>query len=119
MRSHAPTAGCIGDSARSRMPVRGPARRTEALAGPAAGGLRSLVEKGVVLVLQQPRVQELWKSADEVTHRQFVNLIENKSSVIRTPGGGAVYLDPRPIVAELAKRLGAPSSTAEKIPAKD
>ncbi|HTR73502.1 MAG TPA: SHOCT domain-containing protein [Solirubrobacteraceae bacterium] len=86
------------------------------LAGPAAGGLRNVVEKGIVLALQQPRVQELWKSANDVTHKQFVNLIENKSTVIKTPGGGAVYLSLRPIVAELAKRLGAPSSTAEKIP---
>jgi hypothetical protein len=87
------------------------------LAGPAAGGLRSLVEKGIVLALQRPRVQELWKTANEVTHRQFVNLIENKGKAIRTPGGGAVILDLRPIVADLATRLGAPSSTAEKIPA--
>ncbi len=86
------------------------------LAGPAAGGLRNVVEKGIVLALQQPRVQELWKSANDVTHKQFVNLIENKSTVIKTPGGGAVYLSLRPIVAELAKRLGAPASTAEKIP---
>jgi hypothetical protein len=87
------------------------------LAGPAAGGLRNVVEKGIVLALQQPRVQELWRSANEVTHRQFVNLIENKSRVIHTPGGGAVYLDLRPIVSELATRFGAPASTAEKIPA--
>lgn len=86
------------------------------LAGPAAGGLRSVIEKGIVLALQQPRVQELWKTANEVTHKQFVNLIENKNSVIRTPGGGAVYLDLRPIVSDLATRLGAPASTAEKIP---
>jgi hypothetical protein len=86
------------------------------LAGPAASGLRTVVEKGIVLALQQPRVQELWKSANEVTHKQFVNLIENKNSVIRTPGGGAVYLDLRPIVSELATRFGAPASTAEKIP---
>ena len=87
------------------------------LAGPAAGGLRSVVEKGIVLALQQPRVQDLWKKANEVTHKQFVNLIENKSSVIHTPGGGAVFLDLRPIVSELATRFGAPASTAEKIPA--
>lgn len=87
------------------------------LAGPAAGGLRTIVEKGVVLALQQPRVQQLWKAANEITHRQFVNLIENKGRVIRTPGGGAVFLDLRPIVADLATRLGAPASTAEKIPA--
>jgi FtsH-binding integral membrane protein len=87
------------------------------LAGPAAGGLRTVVEKGVVLALQRPRVQELWKAANEITHRQFVNLIENKGRVIRTPGGGAVFLDLRPIVADLATRLGAPASTAGKIPA--
>jgi hypothetical protein len=86
------------------------------LAGPAASGLRSVVEKGIVLALQQPRVQDLWKKANEVTHKQFVNLIENKSTVIHTPGGGAVYLDLRPIVSELATRFGAPASTAEKIP---
>jgi hypothetical protein len=87
------------------------------LAGPAAGGLRTVVEKGIVIALQQPRVQQLWKTANEVTHRQFVNLIENKGRAIRTPGGGAVILDLRPIVSELATRLGAPASTAEKIPA--
>jgi hypothetical protein len=87
------------------------------LAGPAAGGLRTVIEKGIVLALQQPRVQELWKSANDVTHKQFVNLIENKGTVIKTPGGGAVFLDLRPIVAELATRLGAPASTSEKIPA--
>jgi hypothetical protein len=87
------------------------------LAGPAAGGLRSLVEKGIVIALQRPRVQQLWKTANEVTHQQFVNLIENKGKAIRTPGGGAVILDLRPIVSDLATRLGAPASTAEKIPA--
>jgi hypothetical protein len=86
------------------------------LAGPAAGGLRSLVEKGIVLALQRPRVQQLWKTANEVTHQQFVNLIENKGRVLKTPGGGAVILDLRPIVSDLATRLGAPASTAEKIP---
>jgi Short C-terminal domain len=87
------------------------------LAGPAASGLRSVVEKGIGLALQQPRVQQLWKTANQVTHKQFVDLIENKGSVIHTPGGGAVILDLRPIVSELATRFGAPASTAEKIPA--
>ncbi|HYM44735.1 MAG TPA: SHOCT domain-containing protein [Solirubrobacteraceae bacterium] len=86
------------------------------LAGPAAGGLRSLVEKGIVLALGRPRVQQLWRTANEVTHKQFVDLVENKGKVITTPGGGAVVLDLRPIVADLAQRLGAPASTAEKIP---
>jgi hypothetical protein len=86
------------------------------LAGPAASGLRTVVEKGIVLALQQQRVQELWSSANQVAHKHLIELIENKNSVIRTPGHGQVYLDLRPIVAEMATRLGAPASTAEKIP---
>jgi Short C-terminal domain len=85
------------------------------LAGPAAGGLRTVVEKGVVVALQTPQVQQLWRAANEVTHRQFVALIENKSKVVRTPGGGAVVLDLRPIVANLANRFGAPQSAIEKL----
>ncbi len=92
-------------------------KQLKPLAGPAASGLRSLAEKGIVLALERPRVQQLWRTANEITHKQFVNLIENKGKVIKTPGGGAVFLDLRPIVSELATRLGAPSSAAEKIPA--
>lgn len=86
------------------------------LAGPAAGALRSLVEKGVNLALERPLVQELWRGANEVAHAQFVKLIENKGTVIKLPGGGTVVLDLRPVVEEAAKRVGAPASVAEKIP---
>lgn len=87
------------------------------LAGPAAGALRSLVEKGVNLALERPLVQELWRGANEVAHAQFVKLIENKGTVVTLPGEGRVVLDLRPVVEEAAKRVGAPASVAEKIPA--
>lgn len=86
------------------------------LAAPAAGALRSLVEKGVSFALEQPRVQALWRTANEIAHAQFVKLIENRGTVVRTPGGGNVVIDLRPLLGEVAKRVGAPTSVVEKIP---
>jgi hypothetical protein len=85
------------------------------LAAPAAGGLRTVVEKAIVAALGTSQVQQLWRAASEVTHKQFVRLSENKGKVIRTPGGGRVVLDLRGIVANLGSRFGAPSSVIEKL----
>ncbi len=92
-------------------------KQLKPLAGPAAGGLRGVVEDGIGLALETQQVQQLWRKANEVAHRQLIELIENKNKVIRTPGGGAVVLELRPIVANVAQRLGAPASVSEKIPA--
>jgi hypothetical protein len=86
------------------------------LASPAAGALRSLVEKGVVFALERPRIQSAWRTANEIAHAQFVKLIENRGSLVRTPGGGNVVIDLRPLLGEVASRVGAPSSLVEKIP---
>jgi Short C-terminal domain len=85
------------------------------LAGPAAGGLRTVLEEGIVVALGTSQLQTLWRTASELTHRQLVALIENKGNVVRTPGGGAVVLDLRPIVANLANRFGAPATVVEKL----
>jgi Short C-terminal domain len=85
------------------------------LAGPAAGGLRTVVEEGIVAALGTSQLQSLWRTASDLTHRQLVALIESKGQVVRTPGGGAVVLDLRPIVANLATRFGAPPGVVEKL----
>ncbi len=87
------------------------------LAGPAASALRTVVQKGVTLALERPFVQELWRTANETAHTQFVKLVENRGTVVKTPGGGAVVLDLRSLVAEVAKRVGISESTVEKLPA--
>ncbi len=87
------------------------------LAAPAAGALRTLVEKGVNFALERPRVQALWRTANEIAHAEFVKLIENRGKVVRLPGGGAVVIDLRPLLGEAASRVGAPSSVVAKIPA--
>jgi hypothetical protein len=88
------------------------------LAAPAAGALKDVVEKGINLLLERPRVQQLWSKANQVTHAEFVRLVENKGSVVKLPGGGAVVLDLRPMLGEVAQKVGAPSSIVEKIPPK-
>jgi hypothetical protein len=90
-------------------------KELQPLAGPAAGGLRTVVEKGIVTALGTSQLQSLWRTASDLTHRQFVALIENKGKVVRTPGGGAVVLDSRPIVATLATRFGAPATVIAKL----
>jgi hypothetical protein len=88
------------------------------LAAPAAGALRDVVQKGIDLLLERPRVQELWREANQVTHAQFVRLIENKGSVVKLPGGGAVVLDLRPMLGEVAQKVGASPTIVNKIPPK-
>jgi hypothetical protein len=86
------------------------------LAAPAAGALRGVVEKGIDLLLERPEVQLLWRKANDVTHAEFVRLIENRNSVVKLPGGGAVVLDLRPMLGEAAAQVGAPASLVDKIP---
>lgn len=88
------------------------------LAAPAAGALKDVVQKGINLLLERPRVQELWSKANQITHAQFVSLVENKNKFVKLPGGGAVVLDLRPMLGEVAEKVGAPASVTEKIPAK-
>jgi hypothetical protein len=84
-------------------------------AAPAAGGLRSVLEKGIVVALNTAQVRRLWRAASDAAHRQLVALIDNKSKLARTPGGGRVVLDLRPIVANLARRFGAPQAVVERL----
>jgi hypothetical protein len=86
------------------------------LAAPAAGALKDVVEKGINLLLERPRVQQLWSKANQITHAEFVRLVENKGSVVKLPGGGAVVLDLRPMLGEVAEKVGAPTSLVNKIP---
>jgi hypothetical protein len=88
------------------------------LAAPAAGALKDVVQKGINLLLERPQIQELWRKANQVTHAEFVRLIENKGNVVKLPGGGAVVLDLRPMLGEVAAKVGAPSSIVSKIPPK-
>jgi hypothetical protein len=94
---------------------RGLPPRAKPLVAPVVGGLRTLAERLTVEILQRPRVQSAWYTANKLTAQQFLDIAEGKSQVITT-SGGAVVLDLRPIVLQLVERLGLPAAVAQKIP---
>lgn len=87
------------------------------LAAPAASALRDVVQRATLFLLERPKVQELWGKANEVTHAQFVKLIENEGTFVKT-GGGTVVLDLRPMLTEVAEKVGVSTSVVQKIPEK-
>jgi hypothetical protein len=90
--------------------------RLQPLAGPAAGGLRTVAQKAAFEFLGRPRVQEAWQTTQRVTAQQFINIVEGKSKAI-TLSGNAVYIDLRPLMGQLTTTLGLPASVAQALPA--
>ncbi|MGZ4231049.1 MAG: SHOCT domain-containing protein [Solirubrobacteraceae bacterium] len=89
--------------------------RLQPLAGPVAGGLRTLAQKAAFELLGRPRVQAAWQTAQRVTAQQFINVVEGKSKAI-TLSGNAVYVDLRPLMGQLTTQLGLPASVAQALP---
>ena len=89
--------------------------RLKPLAPEAAGGLRTLAERGVNRALERPRFQQAWKQANRLTAQQFINIAEGKSGAVTT-SGNAVVLDLRVLLVGIAERLGLPRSLVDKIP---
>jgi hypothetical protein len=86
------------------------------LASPVAGALRDPLQRAVERLLEAPRFQALWSTANRLTHEQLVNIIEDRGRAIRLPGGGAVYLDLRPLAGRIADQLGLSGSRVGQIP---
>ena len=89
--------------------------RLEPLAGPAAGGLRTLAERTAVTALGRPRVQELWKVANRVTAEQFLRIVEGDARFLSI-NGNTLVLDLRTVMLDLVQRLGLPNAVADRIP---
>jgi hypothetical protein len=75
------------------------------VAAPASAGLRALATRAAERAFQSPRVQTLWRDANRVAHSQLVAILEGKSQTVSSQNG-KVILDLRPIVLQLADRLG-------------
>src|SRR5947209_7053475 len=86
------------------------------LAGPAAGGLRELLGQAADQALKLPRVQDAWRQANQVAHRQFVAVVEGRKQGVVSVNQGEVALDLRPLVTDLAQRVGI-GDVASRLPA--
>jgi hypothetical protein len=89
--------------------------RLKPLSGPIAGGLRELGQKAVFTLLGLPHAQTIWRRANEQAIRQFINIVEEKQGVV-TSHGDAIILDVRPVLVEVADRLGLPQSVVQSLP---
>ena len=85
------------------------------LSGPAAAGLREASYTLVARALEQPRLQRLWATTIEESHRTLVAVLEGEGETITTEGG-VVTLDLERIVLEAADRVGIREQVEDELP---
>jgi hypothetical protein len=75
------------------------------VAAPAAAGIREFAIKAAQQAFQSPKVQGLWQDANRVAHSELVSILKGNNNVVSSQNGHVV-LDLRPIVFQLADRIG-------------
>jgi hypothetical protein len=83
------------------------------LAAPLAGGLRELSVRAADNLLSRPAVQTLWREANRRAHEAFIAIVEDKGEFLQT-GEGDVVLDLRPLVEQVAARVGLSEERVEE-----
>jgi putative oligomerization/nucleic acid binding protein len=89
--------------------------RLQPLAGPAAGGLRNLAERGANEVLSRPRAQEAWENANRAAQLGLLAVLRGGNQVASTQNG-TVTLDLRTLLQEVADRVGVGGRLAGALP---
>jgi hypothetical protein len=87
----------------------------DALAGPAAAGLREYVQRATTELLGRPRVIAAWRFAVERAATRFVILVEDRGEAIRTTGG-TVTLDLRALLEGVVERTGLGERVLSRLP---
>jgi hypothetical protein len=75
------------------------------VSSPLAAGVREFATRASQQAFQSPRVQALWEDANRVAHAQLVSILNGNNQAIRSQNG-KVILDLRPIILQLANRIG-------------
>lgn len=88
----------------------------QGLAGPISGGLRSLATKGAYAALQRPEVQQAWKAANRIAHENALVILEGGNDKVSTTNG-AVTINTKLLLTDIANRVGLPQSLVAKLPA--
>jgi hypothetical protein len=89
--------------------------RLKPLAGPAAGGLRNAAENVTARALGRPRVQQAWRTANQLAAERFIAIAEGNSQFV-TISGQTVYLDLRALLLDVVQRLGLSGRLVGRIP---
>jgi len=90
--------------------------RAAPLAGPVAGALRQVAERGTTRLLGTPRAQNRWEQANRRAHGAFITVIEGGGDVVSTTNGDVV-LDLKTLLTQTQERAGVGGRLAGKLPA--
>ena len=82
---------------------------------PVAAGIREFATRAGEQALQSPRVQGLWKDANRVAHSHLIAILKGDNETIATESG-RVVLDLRPIILQLADRIGLKKQANDRLP---
>lgn len=87
------------------------------LAGPLAGAFRDPLTEGVERLLNRPRIQQAWKTANRLAHETLVAIVRDETRDNVSTAEGTVVLDLGGVVRDVGAEIGIPDSVLERIPA--
>jgi hypothetical protein len=90
--------------------------RTSQLAGPIASTLQSSAVAVVDQALGTERFRSLWSNANRATHTVFVRVANGDDGALLATSGGALVVDLRELLVQVADRLGLPGTLIDRIP---
>jgi hypothetical protein len=86
------------------------------LAGPIAGAIREPAARSIALLLQRPRVQQLWVTAMGNAHQRLVNVLQNKTGEGISTGNGVVTVELGALLQRLTDQIGLPGTVVSQLP---
>jgi hypothetical protein len=89
--------------------------QAQALAAPAASGLRNFAERGTNELLSRPKAEQAWQEINRRAHTRLLQVLEGGGDVVSTTGG-TVTLDLKELLTESAERIGVGGRIADKLP---
>jgi hypothetical protein len=89
--------------------------RAKPLAAPLAAALQPAAARVANEILGRPRTQQLWKNANRRAHKLFIAVLDGKHGVLQSTNGNVV-LDLRPIIDQIAQRLGIEQQVSSRLP---
>jgi hypothetical protein len=90
-------------------------RNLRPLSGLIAGAAQDASVRSAQRLLEQPRVQDAFVEASAHAQRQFVAVLDGKTTLLET-SGGKVVLDVRPLVLDLGDRFSIVSNLQTRLP---
>jgi hypothetical protein len=85
------------------------------ISSPVAAGIRQFATQAAKQAFQSPRVEQLWKDSNRVAHSELVSILKGNNQFVSSQNG-KVVLELRPIILQLANRIGLEKEANENLP---